>query len=405
MIRRVLISLGVLLWVIDLFAVSTITLSVGQTKRIRVRGLRRVAIGDSSIADVKVIGGNTILLIGKSPGVTSLTFWGSRGQEQVMVKVISYDPELVYREVKTILGDIEGIRIRKIGDRIVLEGEVLKKEDNDRIKKVLDLYPEVLNFVRYSSIELKRIIKVDVKIMELSSRDSDNYGINWQDVLNIQANFSWTRSWPGSPQMNLGIVTNFSSLLGLVSETGLARVLSNPVLLVRDGESATFQVGGEFPVPVVGSQGEVNVEWKKYGTILRIRCWSDRLGNVLLKLHIENSDVDFGTSVESGGFKIPGIMQRSAETEVNLKSGQTLALADLYLTRKHKGVDRFFILGYLPIIGEFFKAREVEDLTNRFIIFITPVIMKPGEGNEKKIKEMYRRFREMDKRFRWSIVE
>ena len=389
----------------ELFALSTLTLSVGQTRRIRIPGLRRVAIGDSSIADVKVVGGETLLIIGKSPGVTNITFWGRSGQEQIRVKVISYDPALVYKEVKTILANVEGIEIKRVGDRIVLEGEVLKKEDNDRIKKVLELYPEVLNFVRYSQIELKRLIKVDVKIMELSERDTDNYGIDWQDVLNLQANFSWTRSWPGSPAMSLGIITNFSALLGFLSDTGLARVLSNPVLLVRDGESARFQVGGEFPVPVVGSQGEVNVQWKQYGTILTIKAWGDKLGNVLIKLHVESSDVDYGTSVQSSGFKIPGVLRRSTETEVNIKSGQTIALAELFLKREHRGISRFSFLGYIPIIGEFFKSRETENIQNRFIVFITPTIIPPTAVKSRDVKEMYRRYREMEKRLHWSIVE
>ncbi len=388
-----------------IYALSTLTLSVGQTRRVKIPGLKRVAIGDSTVADVKVIGGETLLVIGKAPGVTNITFWGRNGQEQIRVKVISYDPSLVYREVKTILGDIEGIQIKKIGDRIVIEGEVLKKEDNDRIKKVLELYPEVLSFVRYSQIELKRLIKVDVKIMELSERDTDNYGINWQDVLNLQANFSWNRSWPGSPAMNLGIVTNFSALLGFLSDTGLARVLSNPILLVRDGESARFQVGGEFPVPVVGSQGEVNVQWKQYGTILTIQGWGDRLGNVLIKLSVENSDVDYGTSVESNGFKIPGVLRRSTETEINIKSGQTIALAELFLKREHRGISRFSFLGYIPIIGEFFKSRETESIQNRFILFITPTIVPPTEVRSRDVKQMYRRYREMENRLHWRIIE
>ena len=404
--RRVF-SLILVTWMcaVSLFSLSTLTITVGQTRRIRIPGLKRVAIGNSSIADVKVVGGETVLIIGKSPGVTNLTFWSRRGQEQVMVKVISYDPALVYHEVKTILSGVEGIEIKRVGDRVVIEGEVLKKEDNNRIKKVLELYPEILSFVHYSRVELKRMIKVDVKIMELSEKDSTTFGINWQDILNLQANFSWQRSWPGSPEMTLGIVTNFSSLLGFVSDTGLARILSNPVLLVRDGEEASFQVGGEFPVPVRGSQGEVNVEWKKYGTILHVQCWGDRLGDILLKLTVENSDVDFGNAVESGGFKIPGVMQRSTKTEVNLKEGQTLALAELILKRKNKGINRFFPLGYVPIIGEFFKSREMETVSNRFIVFITPTIIYPSSINNRDIKDIYRRYREMEKRFKWGIVE
>lgn len=391
---------------VKVFAGSQLSLAVGQTKRIKIPNLKKIAVGNSKIADVKLVGTDSVLIFGKSPGLTTLSFRSNSGNRQITVKVLSYNQDIVYTEVSALLGDIEGIEIKKVGDRIFIEGEIIKKDDNEKVDKILQLYPQVLSFVKFTQISLEKMIKIDVKIMEISEKDDDNLGINWQDILKLQGNISWNNVLPGSgPTFSLGMISNFSSLLALATTSGLARVVSNPIIITRNGEEAKFTVGGEIPVPVSQQQGQVSIQWKNYGTILKFQGWGDKLDNILLKINIENSDVDWGTGVESSGFKIPGVLKRKAETQINVKSGKTIALAELILTRKHKSIDRFFPLGYIPILGEFFRHRSMETSNNRFLIFITPTILPADYSNKKSIKNMYKKYREMEPKFKYRFIE
>jgi pilus assembly protein CpaC len=128
---------------------STINLGVGTQKVMTVPGTTRIALGDPSIAEVKVIGNNQILVIGQSEGKTTLLVWKSSGQRvSYLVTVRKQDPNEVISEIKKLLGEIEGVSVRMVGDRIYLDGQAYTSGDAERIEQVVALYPNVKSFVK-----------------------------------------------------------------------------------------------------------------------------------------------------------------------------------------------------------------------------------------------------------------
>ncbi|MFE8597621.1 pilus assembly protein N-terminal domain-containing protein [Archangium violaceum] len=128
---------------------STINLGVGTQKVITVPGTTRIALGDPSVAEVKVIGNNQILLQGQAEGKTTLLVWKSSGQRvSYLVTVRKQDPNEVISELKKLLGEIEGVSVRMVGDRIYLEGQAYTAGDAERIDQVVSLYPNVKSFVK-----------------------------------------------------------------------------------------------------------------------------------------------------------------------------------------------------------------------------------------------------------------
>ncbi|MFL5321784.1 MAG: type II and III secretion system protein family protein [Myxococcaceae bacterium] len=128
---------------------SQISLGVGTQKVITVPGIARIAVGDPSIADVKTIGNNQILIIGAGEGKTTLLIWKSSGQRiSYLVSVRKQDPNEVIGEIKKLLGEIEGVTVRMVGDRIYLDGQAYTTQDADRIDEVVSLYPNVKSFVK-----------------------------------------------------------------------------------------------------------------------------------------------------------------------------------------------------------------------------------------------------------------
>ena len=132
---------------------GTVHLGVGQQKTLTVRDVQRVAIGDPEVADVKQVGGGGELLItGVGEGRTSLLAWrraGARLTYSVVVR--KQDPRELIGEIRALLGDREGIRLRLVGDRVYLDGETLTGEDQERVQQVVSMYPQIRSFVRPSA--------------------------------------------------------------------------------------------------------------------------------------------------------------------------------------------------------------------------------------------------------------
>lgn len=128
---------------------STINLGVGTQRVINVPGTTRIALGDPNVAEVKVIGNNQILLQGQAEGKTTLLVWKSSGQRvSYLVTVRKQDPNEIISELKKLLGEIEGVSVRMVGDRIYLEGQAYTAGDAERIDQVVSLYPNVKSFVK-----------------------------------------------------------------------------------------------------------------------------------------------------------------------------------------------------------------------------------------------------------------
>jgi len=128
---------------------GTISLGVGTQKVITVPGIARVAVGDASVADVKTIGNSQLLIIGSAEGKTTLLIWKTSGQRvSYLVSVRRQDPNEIISEIKKLLGEIEGVSVRMVGDRIYLDGQAYTQADANRIDQVVQLYPNVKSFVR-----------------------------------------------------------------------------------------------------------------------------------------------------------------------------------------------------------------------------------------------------------------
>ncbi len=371
---------------------NSISLIVGQTKVIPATGIREVALGDASIADVKT-SGDKLLVTGLTRGSTNLTLLGANGRTEFFIRVMAEDPQALSRDVGALLEGIQGLKIKVVGDRVVLLGEIYKDEDAARIDAVRELFPQVVSLAQKKSINIDRMIQIDVKLMEVSTQAATNLGLRWGTALPVNATGTLgapvaignggINPWNGT----VSIVSNFESVLQILDRDGLARLLSNPVLITKNGTSASFLAGGEVPIPVNQALGQTTIEWKKFGIILNFLPKVDPYGNVLLNIDAESSELDFAQGISQGGFNIPSLVTRHTKNEVNLVVGETLILAELMTNKNSKQVDKVPGLGSIPIIGELFKSRSFRDDETRFFVFVTPRIVKPGDTTDEKIRK------------------
>jgi len=176
------------------------------------------------------------------------------------------------------------------------------------------------------------------------------------------------------------------------------RIMSNPfrrILALRQTshrvstswhrQKASFLAGGEVPYPSIGANGQTVVQFKEYGIKLAVSPLIDPLGNVRTDIETEISQIDPAVSVQG----TPGLLTRKAQTQVNVRSGETIVISGLLSAESSKDIDKLPGIGNLPIIGSLFRARNARNAVNELVIFVTPEIVYPeGELLSDRQKQL-----------------
>jgi len=384
-----------------------------------------VAIGDPEVADVKQVGGGgELLLTGVGEGRTSLLVW-FRNERRASYSVVvrKQDPRELVGEVRTLLGDREGIRVRVVGDKVYLDGETITADDYERVQLVLSTYPQVKSFVRPSAnakrlaaeIGARRMVLIEVDFVEVAS--SDNKQVGFKPPLQIVSNqgsgavYQLVRPLPGDsstqPAHSLAATLSASTDFSIAArfDSGVQRVLSQPRLLCASGEKAEFTAGGEIPL-LVATQNQFAVEFKKFGVILKVTPTADRTGNIATEIHAEVSDVDRSLSVRANGFDVPGLRIREVNTNVTVKDGETIVLSGLYNYDEDKEVSKVPFLGQIPILGELFKSRQFIERKTQLAIYVTPRLVAPDSDRVKElIQDVRKLYQEAQSSLSFSLFD
>jgi pilus assembly protein CpaC len=166
----------------------------------------------------------------------------------------------------------------------------------------------------------------------------------------------------------------------MMKTQGAVRELAEPNIIAMDGQQASFLAGGEFPIPVVQSDGSrvgVSIVFKEYGVRLNFKPTIIDEDHIRLELEPEVSTIDFNTGVKFDGFLIPGLLTRRAKTGVELRDGQSFALAGLLDNREIKTMSEVPYLSQIPILGNLFKSKSFQKNETELMFFVTAQIVKP----------------------------
>ena len=181
------------------------------------------------------------------------------------------------------------------------------------------------------------------------------------------------------PDLNLGMT------IKALQQKALLQILAEPNLLALGGKEASFLAGGEFPVPIVtGSTGTpvVSVQFKEFGVRLKFTADPSPDGNIRLKVAPEVSTLDYNNAVTLSGFLIPAMQTRRAETEVQLRDGQSFAIAGLMDNRVIKTMNKVPWLGDVPLLGKLFQSMEFRKNNSELLVVVTPKLVKPLDAGQ-----------------------
>lgn len=255
------------------------------------------------------------------------------------------------------------------------------------------------------SLNSEQVVAVDVQFAAVSSNTLKELGINFSKLSgDIQgavvsaaslssyafgpAGLAVTSSAPLQNAFNLFLSNpnhGIGAVLSALSSNGLSELLAEPTLLVRSGETASFLAGGEIPIPVPqaggnGSGNTITIQYKEFGVRLMVAPVVLGKDRIVLKIAPEVSELDYSNGIQIQGFTVPGIRRRSAETTVQLGSGQSFVIAGLTYTNSVISKDKVPGLGDIPVLGAFFKRQQNQKERQELIIVATPRLVGPMDA-------------------------
>ncbi len=302
-------------------------------------------------------------------------------------------PGLPLSDKRQLMADALGnlLRIRTVGNQaLVVEGNVPTEAALKDVQQVVDLFKAdttVINMVKVVEPE-KQQVMVKVRVLDIIRGGLDRHGFSFAQSLLASAE-------PGTRTPDLAAIFRLRRdslptlrapldvLVNALVQDNTTKVLAQPNLLVNDGEQARILVGGEIPIPVPqvgGAATSITIQYKEFGVILDITPQVTAAGEIQLKLMVEVSDIDTQASVSIAGLSVPGFRTRREETVVDVASGETLAIGGLLSNTQTKAVEKFPILGDIPILGALFRTTEYRENKSELMILLMPQIVTETQG-------------------------
>jgi pilus assembly protein CpaC len=355
----------------------------------------RVAITNPGIADAVVVQPREILLDGKSPGTVSLIIWGASGRIQYDV-VVDAGVLGLEQQLKTLFPG-EDIRVILNEEALILSGSVSSNAIMLKAAEIATLSSakyKVINMLQLPGGTESQQVMLQVRFAEVGRSALKELGASYS--VNRTDWAARATSGTAAPDLS-GDSTTFSDLLNLfffsksegigvviraLQQKGLFQSLAEPNLIAYNGREASFLAGGEFPVPfVAGSSGQVTVQFKEFG--IKLNFTPTIAGDVIrLKVRPEVSSLDFNNGVTISGFRIPALTTRRAETEVELRDGQSFAIAGLLDNTSQTDDSAIPYLSAIPIIGTLFKSKNERASRTELMVLITPRLVRALDPDE-----------------------
>lgn len=366
----------------------------------------RAMIGNDEIADILPMTNRSLYVLGKQMGTTSLTLY-DQNNKMIAVVDVAVGPDVVSlrRQLSQLLpGEKVGADISN--DSIVLTGVVSNAPAVDRAVQLARTYAGE-NVVNMMSVGGSQQVMLEVRFSEMNRQVGKQIGLNSAFITNngrFQGGFgdnapstALLTNENGNPTVNIGgILESFGIVAGsfnigslnifgaldALERKGVVKTLAEPTLIALSGETASFLAGGEFPIPVVQNSdgnngGNITVEFKPFGVSLAFTPTVLADGVINLVVEPEVSSIDPSASIRVNGLQIPGLQTRRANTTLELRDGQSFAIAGLIRKDFQDTVRQFPILGSIPIIGSLFRSTSFSKQETELVIIVTPRLVKP----------------------------
>ncbi|HND51391.1 MAG TPA: pilus assembly protein N-terminal domain-containing protein, partial [Pirellulaceae bacterium] len=359
----------------------------------------RILVNNPEVVRVTPLAPNKVQLSALKPGNTQVNLWNEADQVMSLDVTVRGDA----RELQTVLNAAfpdATITVQPLTDGVLLSGRVPQAANVEKILKLAELYyPE--RVVNNLAVEGVQKVVLNVKLMEVSRTKLRSLGVDWatasggdyvtQSVSGLLSSFSsatGTATGTGGATLSFGVVDGNSRFFGFLEalrQYDLLKVLAEPRLTAESGSPASFNSGGEFPIIVPQSLGTTTVQYRQFGT--RVDFLPLVLSNGALRLQVRSqvSEIDPTRSVVLQNYQVPALRSRWVDTAVEMRAGQTLALAGLLQQQTEAQNRGIPVLADLPWVGGAFRRVKNQINEVELLILVTPeyaTSLEPGETPE-----------------------
>ncbi len=375
---------------------ATVRISIGKSESVRTEGsFAEVIVSDPDVADAIPLTDRSLSILGKKIGTARVSVYGE-GKKLVGVfdVEVSYDTTRLGSELAQRFPHAR-FRVSSVNGRIMLGGSAPDAPTVDKAMMIAKQFgADVINSVKVSAPQQ---VMLEVRFVEASRSAGRDLGINWEVVQQkllatgsngVAASIGMLGTVSGAAPFGsvlgsmLGNGVQADVLVRALEERGVVRRLAEPNLTTLSGDTASFLAGGEFPIPVASNLGVVTVEFKKYGVGLAFTPTVLGDGVINLKIEPEVSQIDPTTNITIGAITIPALIVRRANTTVELRDGQSFAIAGLLQSISTADQKQLPWLADVPILGALARSAAYQKKETDLVIIVTPRIVRPARPGD-----------------------
>jgi pilus assembly protein CpaC len=378
-----------------------VSLNVSEGRLLQLdQNVTNVLLGDHSIADVQVLSPRELYLYGRKPGETTLSATNSNNgvAAQLVLRV-----QRSGAAAQAALPPGSAVAVDFQGNRLVVRGPVANLGQALEAQSAAQAFnPGKLPPLDRTQLAGAQQVTLRVRIAEVSRTTINQLGLN----LNVLANpgsftislltgsflgqtagsaLSTSITGTGATTTNFGQAgfgvtgprVNANALLNAMQNEGLLTTLAEPNLTTLSGETAHFHAGGEVPIPVPQSFGVTTIEYKSYGVELAFTPTILPGNRIAMSVHPSVSEISTANSVTISGVSVPSFIERDAQANVEMASGETLALAGLFQRSEQNDINKFPFLGDVPVLGTLFRSTAYQRDETELVILVTPYLTEP----------------------------
>jgi len=375
-----------------------INVLVGQSRVINFdRPIGRFSISNPDIAEAVMVRPDQVLVNGKAYGQVNFIAWEKADTKFIVFDVfVRANLSLIDSQIRALFPK-DDIRLSQANGSVVLSGTVGDPATAAQADSVVQAAGFKTVNMLGSPVKSAMQVQLQIRVAEVSKNKLRDLGASFAYQGSPGAGGFISGGGPGSLSGIAGGVLNgtFSSaanvflmggntlqMIRAMQQNGALRSLAEPNLIAMDGQVASFLAGGEFPIPVIqggggGGGNSVTIQFKEYGVRLNFKPTIIDEDHIRLELEPEVSTIDFANGVRFEGFVVPALRTRRAHTGVELRDGQSFALAGLLDNSETRNLSKVPVVGDIPIIGNLFKSTQFQKNETELVFIVTADLVKP----------------------------